>query len=176
MHAFNIAIGAHFLGARRRITPLVAIVAAVANLTRELLIGFGKGSQRGRQFSIGGSMGVIGLDQFLQYPFLSSSIRSEGVKIFVEVSSQTSWTILLIWFWRLPKCIISGAKLVLVSNVLLLDFCLLVCCLLQIFPDQPNFLVLGKFLISFLRLGKMLRRKHGFCCNEEEGVLHDGVP
>ena len=85
MHALNIAMGAHFLGARRRIIPLVAIVAAVANLTRELLIGFGKGSQRGRQFSIGGSMGVIGLDQFLQYPFLSSSIRSEGVKIFVKV-------------------------------------------------------------------------------------------
>ena len=85
MHAFNIEMGAHFIGARRRIIPSIAIVAAVSNLTIELIIGFGEGSQRGRQFSIGGSMGVIGLDQFLQYPFLSSSIRSEGVKIFVEV-------------------------------------------------------------------------------------------
>ena len=83
MHAFNIVIGEHFLGARRRIIPSVVIVAAVPNLTRELLIGFGEVSHRYRQFIIGGSKGAIGLDQFLKFILLSGSSCIEGVKIFV---------------------------------------------------------------------------------------------
>ena len=41
-------------------------VAAVANLTRELLIGFNEDGHSGLQFSVGGSEGVISFDQLTQ--------------------------------------------------------------------------------------------------------------
>ena len=85
MHAFKLAIGAHFLGTRCRIIPLVDIVVAFSNPMIEILIGFNEGSHRCIQFSVGSSEVIIDLDQFLQYPLLSGGSRRGGVKIFVKV-------------------------------------------------------------------------------------------
>ena len=78
MHAFQISMGTHCFGLRRRIISLDAVVAAVSNLTRELIIGFNEDGHSGRKFSVGGSEGGIGL---------TKSSNTKGVKIFVEVIS-----------------------------------------------------------------------------------------
>ena len=66
MNSFNLAMGEHFIGARRRRIQSVVIVVTFANLTRELHIGFVEGIHRGRQLIIGGSEGGIDPGQFLQ--------------------------------------------------------------------------------------------------------------
>ena len=66
MHEIQLEMGAHFLSARHRRLPSVAIVAAVDKPTRELLIAFNEGSHRGIQFSVCGSEGGTGLGQFSQ--------------------------------------------------------------------------------------------------------------
>ena len=65
----------------------------------------------------------------------------------------------------------SGAKLVLASHGLLLYLGLPVCCIVHLFPDQPNFFFLGKVLPAFVRSGLTLCRNHHVYRNEEEGVL-----
>ena len=74
---------------------MVAVVAAVANPTKELLIGFNEDSHSGRQFIVGGSEGGIRFNQFLQYPLLCGGSRSKDVEIFVKVVSLPWWTICL---------------------------------------------------------------------------------
>ena len=66
MHAFKLATETHFLGERRRIISSGAFVAAFANLTIELLIGFNEDGHSGQQFSICGSEGGISFNQFPQ--------------------------------------------------------------------------------------------------------------
>ena len=110
---------------------------------RELLVGLDEAGHRGRK-------GGIGPHQLFQLIFLSGSSCSEGVKIFFEFSSRPVWTICLIWFRRMPKCAVSGAKLSLASKGFLLGLSLLVCCLVHIFPSRPNFFVLGEVLLDFI--------------------------
>ena len=66
MHEFKLAMETHCLGARRSRISSGAFVAAFANLTIELLIGFNEDGHSGQQFSICGSEGGISFNQFPQ--------------------------------------------------------------------------------------------------------------
>ena len=123
MHDVYFAMGEHSLRAGRSILldPVVLIAFAVAHLTRELLVGLNEDGHRGLQLGVGVSEGCIVPHQSFHRIILFGSSRSEGVKIFIEVSSRHGWTICFIGFRRLPKCVVSGAKLVLASNDLLID-------------------------------------------------------
>ena len=123
MHDLYFKMGSQSLRAGRIILlgPGVLIALAVSNPARELLVGLNEAGHRGRQFGVGGGEGGIGPQQLFQNIIIRGRSRIEGVKIFVKFSSRPSWTIYLIWFRRLPKCVVSGAKLVLASNDLLTD-------------------------------------------------------
>ena len=130
---------------------LVLVALAVSHPAREFLIGINEACHRGRKFGVGGGEGCIGPHQFFQ----NSILHSKGVKIFVDISSRPVRTICLIflnWLWRLPKCAVSGAKLVLASHGLLLDLGLPVCCFVQIFSVRPKHF-LGQVLPVFIRSG-----------------------
>ena len=141
MHDLYFKMGAQSLRVGRSILLGlgVLIYLVVSHPTREFLIGLNEAVHRGRQVGVGGGKGGIVPHQFFQNILLSGIRYSEGIQIFVEVSSRPGWTIYLIWFRRLPKRSLSGAQLVLASNGLLLDLGLLVCCLVQIFPGRPIF-------------------------------------
>ena len=152
-------MGTHSLRAGSSILSVtgvfILITLAVAHSTRELLVGINEAGHRGRKFVVGGGEGCIGLHQLSQKNILHGSCRSEGVEIFVEVGIRPVLNIcliFLIWFRLLPKCDVSGAKLVLDSHGLLLDLGLPVCCFVHLFQagicflswaGTPRFLSLG---------------------------------
>ena len=126
---------------------LVLIALVVSHPTRELLVGLNGAFHRGQKFGVGGDEGCIGSHQLFQNSLLHGSCRSKDVEIFVEVSNRPVQTICLgclLWFRRLPKCAVSGAKLVLTSHGLLLDLGLPVCWFVQIFPVRPKKSFLGR--------------------------------
>ena len=135
---------------------LVFIALAVSHPMRELIVGLNEAGHRDQKFGVGGGEVCIGPHQFFQNSLLPGSCSSKGVKIFVDFSNRpvrTICLICLIWFQRLPKCAVSGAKLVLASHGLLLDLGLPACCFVQIFPSRTNFSFLWQFLPYFFRLG-----------------------
>ena len=157
---------------------LVLIFLAVDHPTRELLIGLNEAGHSGQKFGIGGGEGCIGTHQFLYNSILRGSCRREGVKIFVEVGNQpvrTICLIILIWFRRLPKWDVIGAKLFVASHDLLLYLGLPIWCSVQIFTGRPNLLFPGQVLPYFVRSEETLRRKHRVYRNEDEVVLSHRV-
>ena len=141
---------------------LVLIALAFALPTRELFVGLNDSGHRVRQFGVGGGEGYIGPQKLSQNSLICGSCRSEGVKIFIEVSSrpiQTICLICLIWYRRLPMCAVSCAKLVLTSHAFILDLGLPVCCFVHIFPVWPNFFFLGQVLPYFIYSGETLHSK-----------------
>ena len=143
MHDIYLAMGAQILRAGRMILsgPGDFIFLAVTHPTREFTVGLNEDVHRGRQFGIGGGEVSIGPHQLFQQIIFSGSVRSEEIKMFVEVSIPPGWTICLFLFYfrRLPKCAVSVAKLVLASNGFLLDLGLPVICLVQLLTGRPIF-------------------------------------
>ena len=138
MHVLYFTMGAQSLRAGRIVLsgPGVLIILAVTDLTREFLIGLNEAGHRCRQLSVGGGEGGIGPHQLYQHSIISVRISSEGVEIFVEISSRPGRTILLIFisFRCLPKYSMSGATWFLDSNGLIIDLGLPVICLVHIYP------------------------------------------